>query len=293
MIDRRTFVKTLGAATGAMAVGLPPLSACSGGKPNQLESIGSNRLEHIGIQLYTVRGDMERDFEGTLKSIADIGYDQVEFAGYFDHSPAQVRALLDRLHLSAPSAHIGQPSALTKDWQKTIDDGKVMGHEYLIVAYVDEKDRRTLDDYRRFADLFNSAGETAKKAGVQLGYHNHDFEFSPLEGKLPYDLLLERTDPALVAMEMDLFWITKGGQNPLDYFDRFPGRFQAVHVKDMDRTPEQGMVDVGKGKIDFARIFAQQKKAGIRYYFVEHDDPKPSALGSAKASYEYLRQLKF
>lgn len=281
MIDRRTFVKRLGAATGAVAVGLPPISA------------HAEDLDRIGIQLYTLRNDMERDFEGTLKNIADIGYKQVEFAGYFGRSPAAVRALLKRLGLDAPAAHIGTPASVTKDWKKTIENAKIMGHKYLIVAYIDEKDRRTLDDYRRYADMFNSAGETARKAGVRLAYHNHDFEFKPLDGKVPYDLLLERTDPKLVAMEMDLFWVTKGGRDPLEYFNRFPGRFEAVHVKDMDGSPEQRMVDVGQGKINFAKIFAQRKKAGIRYYFVEHDDPKPSAIGSARTSYQYLKRLKF
>ncbi|MEO5589253.1 MAG: twin-arginine translocation signal domain-containing protein [Gemmatimonadaceae bacterium] len=123
--------------------------------------------------------------------------------------------------------------------------------------------------------------------------HGPDFEFAKLEGKLPYGVLLERTDPALVAMEMDLFWITKGGQRPLEYVDRSPGRFELVHVKDMGPAPEQRMVDVGQGKIDWARIFARRDKAGIRHFFVEHDDPKPSPLASAKTSYEYLAQLRF
>lgn len=236
---------------------------------------------------------MDRDFEGTLRTVAGIGYTEVEFAGYFGRAPAAVRATLDRLGLAAPSAHIGTPAALTKDWEKTIDAGKVMGHKYLIVTYIEEKDRRTLDDYRRYAYLFNSAGETARKAGVRLGYHNHDFEFAPVDGKLPYDLLLERTDPKLVAMEMDLYWVTKGGRNPLDYFRRYPGRFEAVHVKDMDGSPQLRMVDVGRGRIDFARIFAQRKKAGIRYFFVEHDDPQPSGIESVKTSYQYLKRLKF
>jgi sugar phosphate isomerase/epimerase len=284
-IDRRKFVRTLGVATGAMAIGLPRMSAALAEE--------SEDLDHIGIQLYTVRADMERDFDGTLKSIKDIGYDQVEFAGYFGHSPKDVRAILDRLHLDAPSSHIGQPVAVTQNWQKTIDDAKIMGHKYLVIAWIDPKDRTKLDDYKKFADWFNTAGETARKSDVRLAYHNHDFEFAPIDGQLPYDLLLERTDPKLVAMEMDLFWVTKGGKNPLDYFNRFPGRFEMVHVKDMDASPDQKMVDVGQGKIDFARIFAQEKKAGIKYFFVEHDNPAPSALGSAKVSYDYLKRLKF
>ena len=281
-IDRRTFVKTLGAAAGAIAGGVTPASLYAEEK--------AAKLEKIGVQLYSVRGDMEKDFEGTLKNVADIGYKQVEFAGYFGRSPADVRAILKRLELDAPAAHIGTPASLTNDWQKTIDNAKVMGHKYLIVAYIEDKDR-TLDNYKKYADLFNSAGETARKSGVRLAYHNHDFEFKPLDGTVPYNLLLERTDPKLVAMELDLFWVTKGGRTPAEYFNRFPGRFEAVHVKDMDA--EGRMVDVGHGKIDFAKIFAQHKKAGIKYYFVEHDDPKPSAIGSIRSSYNYLKQLKF
>lgn len=280
-IDRRTFVKVLGAGTAGVALGCSP-KTMSG-------AAGSRKLDRVGIQLYTVRNDMEKDFEGTLSKIAGIGYKEVEFAGYFGHSPSDVRAILNRLNITAPSAH-GPLSMLTDNWQKTIDNAKVMGHEYLIVAYLNDDQRKSLDDYRRHADLFNSAGETARKSGVKLGYHNHDFEFKPMEGKLPYDLLLERTDPNLVKLEMDLFWITKGGQNPLTYFSRYPGRIELVHVKDMDAS--QNMVDVGKGTINWAQIFAERDKAGIRHFFVEHDNP-PVPLDSAKASYEYLSKLTF
>lgn len=280
-IDRRTFVKVLGAGTAGVALGCSP-KTMSG-------SSGSRKLDRIGIQLYTVRNDMEKDFEGTLSKIAGIGYKEVEFAGYFGHSPSDVRAILNRLNITAPSAH-GPLSMLTDNWQKTIDDAKVMGHEYLIVAYLNDDQRKSLDDYRRHADLFNAAGETARKSGVKLGYHNHDFEFKPMEGKLPYDVLLERTDPNLVKLEMDLFWITKGGQNPLTYFSRYPGRIELVHVKDMDAS--QAMVDVGKGTINWAQIFAERDKAGIRHFFVEHDNP-PVPLQSAKVSYDYLSALTF
>ena len=280
-IDRRTFVKVLGAGTAGIALGCSP-KTMSG-------AAGSRKLDRVGLQLYTVCNDMEKDFEGTLSKIAGIGYKEVEFAGYFGHSPSDVRAILNRLNITAPSAH-GPLSMLTDNWQKTIDNAKVMGHEYLIVAYLNDDQRKSLDDYRRHADLFNSAGETARKSGVKLGYHNHDFEFKPMEGKLPYDLLLERTDPNLVKLEMDLFWITKGGQNPLTYFSRYPGRIELVHVKDMDAS--QNMVDVGKGTINWAQIFAERDKAGIRHFFVEHDNP-PVPLDSAKASYEYLSKLTF
>src|SRR5215216_5269373 len=164
MIDRRTFVKALGAGTAGVALGCSPRTMNGAG--------ASRKLDRIGIQLYTVRNDMEKDFEGTLSRIAEIGYKEVEFAGYFNHSPADVRALLDRLHITAPAAH-GPLTMLTDNWQKTIDDAKVMGHEYVLVAYLNDDQRKSIDDYRRHADLFNKAGETARKSGVKLGYHNH------------------------------------------------------------------------------------------------------------------------
>jgi sugar phosphate isomerase/epimerase len=280
-IDRRTFVKALGAGTAGIALGCTPKTTNG--------SVAARKIDRIGIQLYTVRSEMEKDFEGTLSKIAGIGYKEVEFAGYFNHSPADVRAILDRLSISAPSAH-GPLSMLSSNWQKTIDDAKVMGHEYLIVAYLDESQRKSIDDYKRHADLFNSAGEIAKKSGVKLGYHNHDFEFKPLDGQVPYDVLLSRTDPNLVKLEMDLFWITNAGQSPLTYFSRVPGRIELVHVKDMDAAKK--MVDVGKGTIDWAQIFAQRDKAGIKHFFVEHDNP-PDPLASAATSYQYLSALTF
>lgn len=290
LLDRRAFLGALGIA----ALGCSNRAEDDKKVPAADPTLpAGSTLDRIGVQLYTLRSDMEKDFAGTLARVAAIGYKEVEFAGYFGRSAADVRKILDSHGLRAPSAHIGTPSALTKDWGKQLDDAKVAGHDYLVVAWLAEEERRTLDDYRKHADLFNKAGETARQAGVRLAYHNHDFEFVRMENKIPYDILLERTDPALVALELDLFWVTKGGQSPLAYFDRHPGRFELVHIKDMEASPAQRMVDVGSGAIDFARILAQREKAGIRHFIVEHDNPEPSALESIKASYEYLAQLEF
>src|SRR4029078_5920265 len=163
-IDRRTFVKVLGAGTAGVRLGWSPKTVSGAG--------GSRKLDRIGIQLYTVRNDMEKDFEGTLSKIAGIGYKEGEVAGYLGHSPADVRAILNRLNITAPSPH-GPLTMLTDNWQKTIDDAKVMGHEYLIVAYLNDDQRKSLDDYRRHADLFNSAGEIARKYGVEVCSPKH------------------------------------------------------------------------------------------------------------------------
>jgi sugar phosphate isomerase/epimerase len=263
------------------------------------------KIESIGLQLYTVRSAMKPDFAGTLGKVASIGYREVEFAGYFDHSPQEIRTTLDRLGLTAPSAHVAYET-LGDKWPGALEAGKVMGHTYIVVPSIPEPMRNQADSYKQAAEKFNRAAEASKKAGIQFAYHNHYFEFSPLNGKLPYDILLAETDPELVKMEMDLCWITVGGQDPLTYFSRYPGRFPLVHVKDMKKIPEKGasgkavaaseldadQTDVGGGVIDWKRIFAQSDKAGIKHYFVEQDEPK-SPFDSIKNSYAYLKELRF
>ncbi len=251
----------------------------------------AGRLDRIGVQLYTVREGMAQDVEGTLAKVAEIGYREVEFAGYFHRAPKAVRAALDAAGLAAPSAHIGF-DALGEPWRKTLDDALVVGHRYLVVPWIPEEQRRTLDGYRRVGEVFNRAGEEARKAGVQFAYHNHSYEFPILEGRVPYDVLLQASDPQNVQLELDLYWLMSAGGDPLAYFARWPGRFPMVHVKDMDGTPQHGMVDVGSGVIDWKRLFARRAAAGIRHFFVEHDEPA-SPFDSIRASYTYLRQLEF
>jgi sugar phosphate isomerase/epimerase len=149
-----------------------------------------------------------------------------------------------------------------------------------------------LDGYREAADVLNRAGEIARKSGITIGYHNHGTELAPIGGVRPYDVILDRTDPSLVAMEMDIYWLVTGGGDPLAYFARYPGRFRMVHVKDMDGTPKHRMTDVGKGVIDWKQIFAQSRQAGIEHYFVEHDEAT-DPFASIAVSYEYLKSLEF
>jgi len=232
---------------------------------------------------------MAEDVDGTLARVASVGYREVEFAGYFERSPREVRSALDAAGLEAPAAHV----LLTEEsdaWERTIEAATTIGHQALIVPWIPENRRRTLDDYRAVAESLNRAGEKVRSAGLRFAYHNHDFEFASVEGRVPYDVLLEATDPELVAFELDLFWITKGGYRPLDYFARYPGRFEFVHVKDM--AADGTMVEVGRGTIDFAAIFAKGADAGIRHYFVEHDEPS-DPFESIGTSYEYLRGLEF
>jgi sugar phosphate isomerase/epimerase len=272
-MDRRTFIGTVTAAT--------ILGSRLGWAADQ------HKLEKVGVQLYSVRDLMKQDFEGTLAKVAAIGYREVEFAGLFDHSPQDVRTILDRTGLTAPSAHVPYKD-IEADFPKALETAHTLGQSYIVCPFIDE-DMRTPDGWKRITETFNRAGEASKKAGLQFAYHNHDFEFKPDNGHMPYDTLLTNTDPNLVKMEMDLFWITKGKQDPYTYFNRFPGRFPLVHVKDMKKNGE--MTEVGNGTIDFKKIFADSK-AGIQHFFVEHDNPK-DPLQSIKASYEYLSKLRF
>jgi sugar phosphate isomerase/epimerase len=257
------------------------------------------------VQLYTIRNQMKADFDGTLAKVAAIGYKEVEFAGYFGRSPKDVRAALEKNGLTSPACHV-EYDVLTPDkWPAQIESAKAIGQSYIVNPWIPEELRKSEDDWKRAADTFNRAGESSKKAGIQFAYHNHWFEFLLVNGKLPYDTLLGLCDKDLVKMELDLCWITVGGGDPLKYFDRYPGRFPLVHVKDLKALPKasaaggqsfgdslKDMTEVGSGFIDWKRIFAQSDKAGIKHYIVEHDKPK-APFESIKTSYEYLSKLRW
>jgi sugar phosphate isomerase/epimerase len=290
-LDRRTFLATVGTAV----VAARPIFATS--------------IKRIGMQLYTVRTDLEKDFDGTLAKVAAIGYKEVEFAGYFGHSPQQVRAALKKHGLTSPAAHLDYPTVSDPaKWAKALDDAAVIGQKFVVNPWLDESLRKEPGIWQRVADTYNKAGEAANKHGIQFCYHNHNFEFYPREdasGKTPMDVLLESCDPKLVKIELDLCWIAAAGKDPLDYFHRYPWRFPLVHVKGLRAVPAASptppqidkilpdVTDVGHGDvIDWKRIFADSKQAGIQHYFVEHDVPK-DAFASLKNSYEYLSKLEF
>jgi sugar phosphate isomerase/epimerase len=284
MQTRRNFLATLGVAAVGIASG-GAVAACEIPSPRR-------KLKRIGLQLYTVRDLMKADPPGTLAKVAAIGYKEVEFAGYFGHTPAQIRDLLRRTGLDSPSTHLPFDSLENGSWQKNLDDAKAIGHKWVTIAFIPEEKRRTLDDWKRHAELFNRAAAQAKSAGLRFAYHNHDFEIRKVGDIRPLDLLLTNTDKSLVDFEMDLYWVEFGGGNPLDFFNRYPKRFPLLHVKDSAGPPENKMVPVGTGKIDFRAIFAQSDKAGVKHYFVEHDNPV-DPIAAIRSSYNYLHTLTF
>jgi sugar phosphate isomerase/epimerase len=264
---------------------------------------GEHKINKVGVQLYTVRDLMKEDFDGTIAKVAQIGYKEVEFAGYFGRTGQQVRAAVDKNGLKAPSTHV-QYDELDDKFPSVIETSKTIGMEYIVCPWIPEELRKSPDIWKQASDKFNKCGEQAKKAGIQFAYHNHWFEFLPVDGKLPYDELLAMCDANLVKMELDLCWITTAGGDPIKYFDKYPGRFPLVHVKDLKKLPvitaggpqnfgdTVDLTEVGSGIIDWKKIFAQSEKAGIKHYIVEHDHPK-QPLASIKTSYEYLANLRW
>jgi len=296
-MKRRTFIET-SLATGVLA-SFPSRGLAA-----------MHKIDKVGVQIYTLRDDMKKDFSGTIAKVASIGYKELEFAGYFDHSPTEVRAIVDKNGLTAPSCHVGY-DAVEKHWPETIEAAQVIGHNYIVCPSIPGQARNSADGWKGVVELFNKAGEASKKAGIQFGYHNHTFEFYPdpvLGGKRAYDYLLENTDPKLVVMEMDICWISSTGQDPVSYFKRFPGRFPLVHVKDYKTFPQPSpdkkqfepnsefeknvMTEPGSGIIDWKHIFSYADVAGIKHFFVEHDQPA-DGFASLTASYKYLSALRF
>lgn len=287
-MNRRAFMQRLSAATvGGMSLGYLGCEQKGSAPMPDADTVAAFSGK-IGVQLYSVRSLMSEDFAGTLQKVADIGYQYVEFAGYYDHTPADVKALLDNLGLTACSGHFGA-NLLMEDADAVIDGAKTVGMEYVIVPSLPEEQRSSLDGFKTAAAWFNEMGARCKAAGLQFGYHSHSFEFEAIDGQIPYDILLDETDPELVKMEMDLFWIINAGKDPLAYFARNPGRFRLCHVK--DRTADGAMAAVGQGVIDFADIFSHADQAGLEYFIVEHDNPE-DPIQSITTSFNYLKQLK-
>jgi sugar phosphate isomerase/epimerase len=240
-----------------------------------------------GIQLYTLRAAMQQDVPGTLERVAGIGYRTMEFAGYFGHKPDEIGRLLSGLGLAAPSSHIGALDA--RDAPMPLIEGALAaGHKFLVIAWTPPETRKTLDDWKAWADICNRfAGECAK-AGLSFCYHNHDFEFRAIDGRLPYDVLLERTNSALVGFELDLYWARLGGADLGRLLSAHRGRFPMCHVKDM--AADGTMADIGQGTIDFAGLFARSDIYPFRYYFFENDTAK-NPWESAGISYKALTRI--
>ncbi len=283
MASRRNFLKTSAAfAAGSMVL---PMYSCT-------------KEKTIGLQLYTVRDKIKNDLDGTLNRLAEIGYNSMEAAGYnaadntfYGMKPKEFAAKLNSLGMPLHSSHTVFELNLA---EKVCAGAAEAGSQFVIYPYLPDNFRKNIDGYKATAEKFNKMGEIANKHGIRFGYHNHAFEFEKMEGKIGMDVLIEETDPSLVTFEIDLYWVTKGGYDPVDYILKYPGRFELYHVKDMVKTDDMFFAPVGTGRIDFEKIFAIKEQAGMKYFFVEQDRFREyDALESVETSFNYLNNASF
>ena len=283
-LTRRDALRLLTAGVAGGAI-LPRLAAAA----DPTEAVSRHRVERIGLQLYTVRRALGKDLEGTIAAVAAAGVHELEFAGYYRKTPAWWRGIMGKHRLTAPATHIGLPRT-DAEWAPHFEAAKAMEHNWVIVPWLATDARKTTDDWKRTADRLNTAATMAERAGLNFGYHNHDFEFAPVGGTTGYDILMERTDPKLVDFELDIYWAVKAGQDPLAMLSRWPGRYTCCHVKDAGPAPERAMRDVGAGTIDFGAIIEKGRPAGLRHWFIEHDNPV-DPIASVRASALAMLQI--
>jgi len=289
MINRRDFIRNT--AFGAAAI--------VGGSGLTRNLLANPFGKPIGLQLYTVRDELQKDVPGTIAKVAAIGYKEVEIYDLYGMSPAQFTKLLKDNGLTAVSGHY-LLDVEKAQWEKKVAEARELGLKYMVHAILDPEERKSLDDYKRHVELFNKIAEQAHEAGIQFCYHNHDFEFQKFDGITVYDYLFKHLDPHLVQFEMDCFWVTHAGQDPVALMRQHPGRFPMLHIKDMKAgIPNSTEFDarmgefaeVGKGTINWKRIFAAAPQGGMKHFFVEQDYCEIPPLESIKVSYEYLHKL--
>jgi sugar phosphate isomerase/epimerase len=285
-MNRREFLTAVGLA----AVGTNASCASVGSGA----TVGSRRLKKVGIQLYTLRDDARRDLEGTLVNIAQTGYKEVELLSSmnnFGMAPERLRAILDRNGLVAPSTHVD--TAIFNDLDRQIDIAKILGHQYLIVASLPDSDKLGLDDYRRWADRFNEAGARALRSNIRVGFHDEAWDFRSIDGTTPYDVFVGRADPAVVALQLDTGNAVVGGKDPLEYMRRYGNRYSSFHIKDAPRLGAEHDVELGKGIVDFRRLFSMIDRIDEKHLYVEQESYPGAPLDSVKRDYAYISQLEF
>lgn len=316
MLKRREFIQISVATTIGSALTNPLFANLSGSK-----------IRNVGLQLWSVAKLLEQDLVGTLQLIRKNGYKEVELfgpypfssqkdkdswkavtamlsfsqSGYFGRTATELKTLLKDNGLTTPCMHVGLDT-LRNRMGETAEAANVLGQKYAGIAAIPEDERKTLDDYKRIADEFNIIGENAKKHGIRFYYHNHGYGFKEMEGRVPFDVILERTDPSLVFLEMDTFWTIAAGADPIKYLDANRNRYKMMHVKDMTKqvtfsgdggNPQQWVelfpyiTDAGSGMLDLKAILSHAKKSGVDHFILEND-AMVNPQESLKKGYQYV-----
>ena len=278
MKTRRDFLKLTG-GLAAGAVLLPTLTS-------------AKKVKNVGIQLYSVRKEMLADPVGTLKALAKIGYKELESArsekgNYYGLQPKEIKKIAGDLGMTVRSGHVH----VDNDFKRSIDSAAEAGQSYLVCSSL-PSNGQTVDNYKKVAEIFTKAAEDCKKSKLIFGYHNHEYEFEKENGQVLYDVLLDNTDPKLVTMELDLGWVIISGNDPLAYFNKYPGRFPLWHLKDMDGAKKES-TEFGKGDVNILDMLRNVDKSGVKHIFVEQEEYASTALESMKYDFEYLMKLDY
>jgi sugar phosphate isomerase/epimerase len=247
-------------------------------------------LDPIALQLYSIKELTAVDFIGTLEKVAQIGYDGVEFAGYFNTSSKDLRKALNGYGLKAAGSHVGI-DALKNDLDREIEYALEIQSPYLICPGIPEAMRSTADDYRRTAELFNSIGQRCKDNSLHFGYHNHDFEFLKFDGAFGLDLLVNHTQPELLFVELDTYWVEYSGLRSLDFIEKYKERCKILHIKDMKSLADKRNTEIGSGVMDFKSIIAAGQKQGVQWYTIEQEVYEIPQLLSIETSLSYLKSI--
>lgn len=299
---RREFLKLGSNIAAAMVFAPLACNQSANDKKTVTDTVGKTGTEtgkdidRFGLQLYTLRADFPKDPKGVLKQVAGFGYKQVEsFEGpkgiFWGMTNKEFKEYLDDLDMKIVSSHCD----INKDLEKKAAEAAAIDMKYLICPYLGAQ--KTLDDYKKKAELFNQCGETCKKAGIRFAYHNHDYSFVQLDGQFPQDVIMNNTDPSIVDYEMDIYWVVTAGQDPITWLKKYPNRFTLSHVKDRKKgaaaTDKDASVIVGQGSIDWPVVLKEAEKQGMKYYIVEqerYDNTTPLAAVEADAA--YMKKLK-
>ena len=277
MTTRRNFL----AQTGAVAMGTLILPSFT---------LTSRTEKDLGVQLYTFRDAMQADAKGTLEKIANLGITQIESArsqkgNYYGLTPKEMKQVCKDLGMTLRSGHVH----MDENWEDTMQQAVDSGQDYLIVSTM-PSEGQTIDNYKKVAEAFNKAGKQCKDHGLKFGYHNHNYEFDKVDGKVLYDVLLDNTDADLVHMELDLGWVVASGNDPMDYFNRYEGRFPLWHLKDMDLAKKES-TEFGKGSLPLEDILDHKKESGLKYIFIEQEEYADNPFDSMQYNLDYLKQM--
>ena len=305
--NRRLFLKNSGLlASGVALAGVSCVSpsdkqngdnVTDTGNDSSSSQVAEQALAQFGLQLYTLRDDLPKDPKGVLKQVADMGYKQIEgFEGkmglWWGMTHTEFKKYIDDLGLTMISTHCN----INENFEKKAAEAKEVGLKYLIDPWFGPQ--KTLDAYKKHADVFNQKGEICKKNDMRFAYHNHGYSFEKLDGQYPQDIFMQNSNPELVDFEMDIFWVEVPGEDPITWLQKYPNRFRLCHIKDREKGAQKGdgktSTDLGTGSLDYKKILRVAKENGMEYYIVEQEKfTNSTPLKSAKVDADYLKTFKF